>query len=1219
MRWLHISDIHFSYDAATVYLMREKLLTAVSKEVCQKPIDCLFITGDLRFGKNSPRTYPEDLSTFLSKLQAAAGVDKSRTFIVPGNHDVNRSAILKNNAEAIIRGYSTQKGGIEPEYLDYIRLQRKPFYEIQQQFANAPADAWHFCVPVGDFNIIGLDTAIICGRDNEDGSLLVDSALLNKLSATVDCKKPGIALAHHDFDSLTIDERRYLEARLKDMGVVLYLCGHKHVVDYFSQNHVRHEQPLWVAVAGTNMDQSPNIDQVNMDFFLGDLDAATQAGSLTAWKWSVQNSDWVLDTEFSCRIEKDNQTGRIQLGKTYHIPPAPTFCKEEVLSKYQEYLRSQCSEIELNGLPTTTDDIKRRFKLQQLFVPLNFTRKVSGKEHEEQTTHYEDLFSRLGRSESANHDLLKIIQEEIVEPPSEIVNKLTQSKDELNRDALFALEDLIPKEGTVRTCILSSPGGGKTTLLKLLACYYGLGNTVYQEVPLQERSFFPLWLRCRDFSAGARLPVWKIIHSIPEWMECNEPGFQEAFERIVREKQKTGELLLLIDGLDEIGSQEDRACFIDSVEQFCQANPMVSMLLSSRPTGFREVTEGKLGTFDVVTIANLDDAAVQDLCRKWHKVVYGEAESVLQRANELADTIIGNKRIRSLADNPLLLTTLLLVERRIGKLPTKRVTLYSEAVKVLLETWNANALARYRVDLDEAEVQLAYVAHNMMRDGSQRIKKSKLIQLLQEVRRNHSDLVSEQYSISTFLRNVEHRSALLVQKGYETQENGSLEEVYEFQHLTFQEYLAAKALARNCFQGCDEEKQDPLIGIPDLEGPNFREVILLTSAIDNKFANGYVKSVLNEGKAKSSYLRTMLLELLSDEALIKQPVAERVLEFLFSDEILYSDLPYVTRILGGKHSGALRTYYEKMDEVRGNGSIFILDTLEGRNELGKLSNLLDNAAFADEDKLLNVMQRLSAAAFVQDYLPQYSAEELKAVKSSLLRCAESSHPKVLKHLMEILRFESDNLMESPDDYGVFLGCLVRYIAACETIDPIIGLLRKYCPLPHLSHVPVVLSDTAVAKVCNAFRETNMTSGKRATLLLAVLLGELSEEGLRSILRAYLDKRKTHRSPLELTEIAAYLRDTVYPAYPMEMIQLMDGFVLCELYESVRIRVANVEILEQVEGDYFRPMKPLLAHYCMILAEKITPAELKCLFAEKVKIYDSQLAKEYFGEPEAVAT
>lgn len=56
MRWLHISDIHFGYQPAPSEKMREKLLQKV-RDI--EAVDCLFITGDLRYGKEGAAYPPE--------------------------------------------------------------------------------------------------------------------------------------------------------------------------------------------------------------------------------------------------------------------------------------------------------------------------------------------------------------------------------------------------------------------------------------------------------------------------------------------------------------------------------------------------------------------------------------------------------------------------------------------------------------------------------------------------------------------------------------------------------------------------------------------------------------------------------------------------------------------------------------------------------------------------------------------------------------------------------------------------------------------------------------------------------------------------------------------------------------------------------------------------------------------------------------------------------
>ena len=85
--------------------------------------------------------------------------------------------------------------------------------------------------------------------------------------------------------------------------------------------------------------------------------------------------------------------------------------------------------------------------------------------------------------------------------------------------------------------------------------------------------------------------------------------------------------------------------------------------------------------FDRYEIAPLGKEGVRDLCAKWYGIVYGESEESRKRGTTLADRITEDVRIFRLARNPLLLTTLLLVERRVGRLPTKRTALYDGATQ----------------------------------------------------------------------------------------------------------------------------------------------------------------------------------------------------------------------------------------------------------------------------------------------------------------------------------------------------------------------------------------------------------------------------------------------------------------------------------------------------------------------------------------------------------
>ena len=60
---------YFGYKSASVTTMRKKLL---EKAETLEQVDCLFITGDLRYGKNEKRDYPPDTLLFNSGSTADA-------------------------------------------------------------------------------------------------------------------------------------------------------------------------------------------------------------------------------------------------------------------------------------------------------------------------------------------------------------------------------------------------------------------------------------------------------------------------------------------------------------------------------------------------------------------------------------------------------------------------------------------------------------------------------------------------------------------------------------------------------------------------------------------------------------------------------------------------------------------------------------------------------------------------------------------------------------------------------------------------------------------------------------------------------------------------------------------------------------------------------------------------------------------------------------------
>ncbi|MBF8276634.1 MAG: SIR2-like domain protein [Candidatus Brocadiaceae bacterium] len=84
-----------------------------------------------------------------------------------------------------------------------------------------------------------------------------------------------------------------------------------------------------------------------------------------------------------------------------------------------------------------------------------------------------------------------------------------------------------------------------------------------------------------------------------------------------------------------------------------------------------------------------------------------------------------------------------------------------------------------------------------------------------------------------FIHRVEDRSSLLMMTGHDV-ENGQLVEFFEFRHLTFQEFLAARAMVEGWHPG--RKENDTLVSVlePHFEEERWREVIPLAAVLGGK-------------------------------------------------------------------------------------------------------------------------------------------------------------------------------------------------------------------------------------------------------------------------------------------------------------------------------------------------------------------------------------------------
>jgi len=98
LTWVHLSDLHFNgMESPADMIHLEKMLDDVKAQCDQKHLtpDAIFLTGDLAF--SGQKKQYDFAGKWFEKLLAACGLpgQRDRLFIVPGNHDIDRTVVGK--------------------------------------------------------------------------------------------------------------------------------------------------------------------------------------------------------------------------------------------------------------------------------------------------------------------------------------------------------------------------------------------------------------------------------------------------------------------------------------------------------------------------------------------------------------------------------------------------------------------------------------------------------------------------------------------------------------------------------------------------------------------------------------------------------------------------------------------------------------------------------------------------------------------------------------------------------------------------------------------------------------------------------------------------------------------------------------------------------------------------------------------------------------------
>ena len=419
-----------------------------------------------------------------------------------------------------------------------------------------------------------------------------------------------------------------------------------------------------------------------------------------------------------------------------------------------------------------------------------------------------------------------------------------------------------------RLMILGKPGSGKTTFLKHLAIACCNGSFKPKKIPIL--------IELRSIKDASKFNLFNKIH---QEFELKEQETKEILQQ--------GKFLILLDGLDEVPS-ENRKELKKQIEEFSANNSNNHFILTCR----LQIPENNLKDFTDVEIADFNDEQIQTFAENWfqNKEI---TNKFLEKLNE-------NERIKQLAVTPILLTLICVVFNNANNenLPPNRSQLYQRGINLLLKEWDEKRDIQrdtvsqiYRdLSIEDKQTFLYYLANSAFNQNQYPVFEETYIlkyiaEYLPKLKENIS-IQEIQGESKNILTDIEVQHGLLIKRAQSIDSEG----FYSFSHLTFQEYFTAKYIVEN--------KQMEQLVKEHLTDNRWQEVFLLTAELMGDEAGNLLSLMQAESQ---HYINTRKLqnllhwadEITSGTAGNMKPLAKRIIaiEIVFgiADAIAYAN------------------------------------------------------------------------------------------------------------------------------------------------------------------------------------------------------------------------------------------------------------------------------------------------------------------------------------------
>jgi formylglycine-generating enzyme required for sulfatase activity/predicted phosphodiesterase len=852
LTWLHISDLHLPEKVSgNEYLSNSK--TIAHRELCNwiraekvKP-DLIFFTGDFAHkGQHAvlkeSTGKPSLATTFFDDLRKAANLDRERLFIVPGNHDVSREAMIKKKLKRSLdtkdeyTQYFTTCGNLKAGYPHiaqglkcFSTWYNNYFKGIREEYPQKTTCSLQTLSIKGHkISILLLNSTMFCfDSDTDSGKLVIGKDLLDTAlhsNGKVDMPELTLALVHHPLSYLSWIEKRTVTASLIPKTDLL-LLGHNHEtgVDW-------NDYPVIASGSMGEGRQQAIICRYHNNLL-----------RIEPLCFASVHKIWTRDTE----VFRGNQTEDYCESNSLPLKYRSQF-------SYREQLRSNIGSITLFGLPGVNpqplplDDqtfVKLKLGLVELFL------------------------QKTGKRPKADTTIT------VWEQPEEVLR--------------------FCKDMRIRLLLVTGDvGGGKTTLLHYfgLCCLNHVYNGPWNPELLGFTGYVPVfYLPLHELlPAGEKSETYAPLpEQLSAWASRNNlnmPITSDDFKSWL----SNGKSLVLFDGLDEIVTLKERQSACKWIDQVIDDFRDSTVVVTSRKTGYGKLLGVTLQRSHVrVEVLDLDKDKQKDFLEGWMKAAcFAEAgqrredslmlKALEDKAKKQARTLCSylhddprNSALRQLSPVPMMLQLMAMLwksksssDPQGNTLPPTRLRLYQTAVDYLLEFRDKQRDITPLLPHELSRMIIGPIALGQQQQpgkpdgGTDRevIDEMFLLEKIGDVIADFNNPPSAQ----DFCNFLVERAALLVRGACSS---------YTFRHKSFREYLAGVELAR---QDMKEAIPQLLTGFGD---PWWEETIrfCMSEARNAQFFDCFMDGLFTSPESlKLKKNQELLLLSLIDESEVKR-------------------------------------------------------------------------------------------------------------------------------------------------------------------------------------------------------------------------------------------------------------------------------------------------------------------------------------------------------------